>query len=358
MGMRLLDRYIGLVVFQAILLVLLILVALFAFFSFIEEASDIGSGQYDTWLALEYVLLQVPRSAYELFPLAALLGSLAGLGILANNSELTVIRAAGVSVLRIYWAVLKLALLMLAAMIWLGETVAPHSEQYARQMRAVARGEQIALQTRHGFWARDGKNFVHIRTILPGGELGDVSLYEFDQNQILKSAAQARLAVYQNDHWMLQDLVLTRVNNGRVETDLQASAEWDSLLSPGLLSILILKPDRLSSAELHKYIGYLKDNNQGAARYELAFWNRVLYPLVTAVMIFLAVPFVFGSPRNVALGQRALAGALIGIVFYLLNQTLGHFSVLYHINPLLSAVLPLALFLGMGVWMLRRLRLA
>lgn len=349
-----LDRYLGITVANNILLVLFILIGLFSFFTFIEEVDDLGTGSYGAWQAAQYVFLHVPRRIYELFPIAALLGSLLGLGILANTNELTVIRASGFSIYRIIGAVMKIGAILLIAAIFLGEEIAPRAEQEAKRIRSVAKGEHIALQTPHGFWGREGHNFINIRAVYIGGRLGEISFYQFDENHRLKNALYAQQAHHQGEQWVLENVIETEVQPTQLKTRKVDKVVWQSPLSPDLIGILILKPDRLSTLELYNYTSYLRKNSQRSIQYELAFWQRVLYPLVTVVMVFLAVPFVFGSLRTVPVGQRILVGALLGIGFYILNQTIGYLGVLYEFNPFLSAAFPGLLFLVSSVILVKR----
>lgn len=352
--MQHLDRYIAQSISTAILLVLLVLAGLFLFFTFIEEVQDIGKGDYDTWLAAQYTLLIAPRRIYEFFPMAALLGTLLGLGALANSNELTVMRAAGMSMSRIIWSAMKMGLLFMLLVIALGEIVAPQSEQYARNMRSFAQSGQDAVQAGQGLWARDGEHFIRIRHIEPGGRVKNLSLFEFDQENRLVKLAHAQEGFYQDKEWVLEGLAQTRFTERGTEAETLTWIEWESLLNPELISVLILEPTRLSTWELYRYIGYLKDNALLSAPYELTLWQRLIYPALTLIMIFLAAPFVFGSLRTVSIGHRILVGALLGISFYLLNQTLGYVSLLYGISPLFSALLPPVMFLILGVVLMRR----
>jgi lipopolysaccharide export system permease protein len=129
---------------------------------------------------------------------------------------------------------------------------------------------------------------------------------------------------------------------------------WKAVLNPDLVKIVDIRPENLSSLGLYKYIQYLKDNNRRSAEQELAFWKRLSYPLVSTVMVLLAIPFVFGSSRSVTIGQRILVGALWGIGFFMLNQIVTNFGLVYNISPILSAFLPPLLFLGFTLFLLKR----
>lgn len=354
--MKLIDTYIGRNVLINILLVLLILVGLFTFFSFIDELDDIGKERYGVLQAIQFVALEIPRHIYELFPTATLLGSLLGLGAMANQNELTVIRAAGISILRIALAVFKVGLVLTLIAMLIGEMLAPYSEQYARNSRALAQSEQnfMSFNSRYGFWARDGNNFINILVILPDGGFGNIALYQFDEQQRLQHITYAARAYYENGQWLLEQVRQTTIEATRVTAQHLEKSTWDAVLNPDLVKLVVINPQKLSSIGLLKYINYLKQNTQDYSRYELALWSRLSYPLVSITMIFLAIPFIFGSLRSVSIGQRVLVGALLGIGFYMLNQISSYVGLVYELHPAISALSAPIIFFITAIILMRR----
>ncbi len=354
--MKKLNIYIGKTVFASIALVLLILVGLFTFFSFVDEIDDIGKQDYGVWLAIQYVLLEVPRHVYDLFPTAALLGSLLGLGVLANNSELTVMRAAGISMLKIATSALRVGLILTVIVMFIGEYVATQSEQYAKNLRSLAQtgGNYISFNQDYGFWARDGHNFINIKAILPTNGFGEINLYQFDAQFRLHTHLYAKEAYYENEEWLLKDVQKDYITDKKITRELLPEQVWNASLNPELIKIVVLKPNKLSSIELYKYVRYLEDNGQRTIDYELAFWNRLTYPLICIAMIFLAMPVVFGSLRTVPIGQRILIGAFIGIVFYMVNQIMLRVGLVYEISPIFVVLVPPLLFLTIAIILMQR----
>lgn len=352
-----LDRYISRQILHGIFLVLLILVGLFTLFTLIDEISEIGKSRYGLWQAVQYSVLSIPRQIYDLFPTALLLGSLLSLGTLANNSELTVMRAAGVSILRIVISVLRVGIILILAVMLLGETFAPYTDDLAKELRLNAQSEnqqQRHFRGRYGFWARDGQNFINIRSMLTDNTFGDISLYEFEAHR-LTAIIHAKTAQYQDTHWTLQQVEKIQIEPHQVIRHTLPTLTWQAVLNPELVKIVILRPDKLSGLDLYRYINYLQQNNQRSVEYELAFWRRLSYPLTGATMIFLAVPFVFGSLRSVAIGQRILIGALLGVGFYMINQIMGNVGLVYEFNPLISALFPPILCLSVAMILMRRI---
>ncbi len=354
--MKILDRYLGRAVLQGALLVLLVLVALMTVIDFVVELAEVGNGRYGLLQAMEYIALTTPRRAVEMLPLAALIGSLFGLGTLANNSELVVVRAAGVSLLRIAASVLRVGLVLIAVALVLGELVAPVADQWAQERRAAALSKEFSNKTKLGFWVREGERYVNIRHILPGSRLMDVWVYEFGPDRQLRSALHAASADYQRGAWRLHDVQRSEIGPDRVDAEHVAEMVWRTELDPELVKVVSVEPERLSTLGLYQYIDYLRQNGLESQRYRIAFWIRVLAPLATVLMLLLALPFVFGSIRSVPVSQRVLVGTLIGIGFQILSRSLGHLGQVWDMNPLFAAALPLLLFSGLAAWLMRRAR--
>jgi lipopolysaccharide export system permease protein len=263
-------------------------------------------------------------------------------------------RAAGLSLARIAWGVAKTGLLLALAATLFGEFLAPASGQYAEERRALAQTNGIALQTEHGFWARDGSRFVHIQDVLPGHQLLGVTIYVFDDSQVLRQAMHAQRGDFRGEKWVLEDVQESLVSETRVAVRRHPRVTWQTLLKPELLAAAALKPDNLSAFALRRYIDYLAANRLQTNHYELAFWGKVLQPLATGVMVFVAVPFVFGPLRSVGGGARLLAGAALGFGFYLCSEIAGHVSLVYGTPAFVAALGPILLFGLSGYWLLRR----
>ncbi|MBX9764004.1 MAG: LPS export ABC transporter permease LptG [Pseudomonadaceae bacterium] len=348
-----LDRYIGAQVFVAILGVLGIIVGLALLFAFIDELSDVEDS-YGLFDALWYVLLTAPRRLYEMLPMAALIGCLIGLGSLASNSELTIMRAAGVSIGRIVWAVMKPMLVLMLAGVLIGEYLAPYTENQAQASRAMAQGGGDAQSAKRGLWHRQGQEYVHINAVQPNGVLFGVTRYQFDENRRMQSASFARRAQYQGDHWLLEDVATTHFRERSSEVIKQDSERWNIELTPQLLGTVVLAPEALSITGLWGYIHYLAEQGLNNSQYWLSFWTKVLQPLVTAALVLMAISFIFGPLRSVTLGQRVFTGVLVGFVFRIAQDLLGPSSLVFGFSPLFAVLLPAAICALAGFWMLRR----
>lgn len=357
--MKIIDRYIGRTMLGSVAATLTVLLGFYAFLSFIGEVEDVGKGEYDLYRAVEYILLSLPRQAFELFPAAALIGTLMALGALAANNELTVLRAAGVSSAQIVGSVMKTGALLMLCVLVLGETGAPLAEQEAQARRAEAlSGEMsvraVGMEGATGLWVRDQGDFIHIGGLLPGFNLRDVEVYDFGPERRLEAVIRAERGHYRDGEWVLENVQESRLDGEGVTRNDHVRRTWEAGIDPSLLRVVAVRAEHLSSIGLYRYIDYLERNDIDAARYRNAFWLKVTIPPATAVMVFLAIPFVFGSLREQSAGARVVLGVAVGILFYLVNQLFQHLGLVYGIPPALTAVLPTLVFLGIALWLFRR----
>lgn len=352
--MKIIDRYILTTLLMTTAVALIVLLALFTFLSLIDQLEETGHGNYDVLKAIQYVLLTLPRIAYELVPIAAIIGSMTTLGILSHHSELVIIRTAGVSLYRLAYAMAKGGAVIILAAIITGELIAPYCEQAAQHLRSVALSEQIALKTKNGFWSRDGLSFINIRKLLPGDQLEDIYIYEFDPEDNLRTSTHAKRARYVNDQWLLEDIVQSVLEPGKVTVNRLELAAWDSLLNPDVINLVTVKPQYLTLWGLHEYINFLTLNGQNSRQYEQALWSKVINPFSIIAMILLAVPLVRTHARDIAISQRVFIGCFAGIAFHIANQVSGQMGVVYAMNAVFSAILPTVFIFMITAWLISK----
>lgn len=350
--MRRLDRYITKSVAGAILMVLAVVLALDVVFAFVAEVEDFKDG-YGLLEALLFITFTVPRRIYDYLPLAAFMGCLIGLGVLSKNSELIVIRAAGVSLWRIVWAVMKPVFVVVVLASLLGEFAVPFTERIAQSQKAVALGEGQPVAGASGLWHLEGDSFIHVRAVEPNGILHGLSIHRYDENLHLVETKYAERALYQREQWQLEQVSTTLIGE-RLQRSQSAYESWQTQLSPATLSILVVKPENLSVVGLYRYINYLESQSLSAANYALAFWKKLLQPLSTVVLVLVAVSFVFGPLRSATMGFRVFTGLIVGLCFKYLQDLLGPSSLVFGFDPILATLIPIVLCFGVGALLLRK----
>ncbi|MBQ0761537.1 LPS export ABC transporter permease LptG [Marinobacter psychrophilus] len=351
--MHKIDRYVMKTVGGAMFLVMVVVLSLDLIFAFIAELDDTANN-YQTIDALWYVFLTLPRRIYDYLPLGAFMGCLVGLGSMASSSELTVIRAAGVSIKRIVWSAMKPALFVVLLGVGIGEYLAPPAERIAQSEKAVALGAGSNVAAASGLWHREGNVFIHMNAVQPSGVLFGISLFRFNEQRQLLAASFAERAIYQGDHWILENVQTTKLAEQGTTRVTHNQLRWESGLSPSVLSVLIVKPENLAMTGLLTYARYLDEQGLSASRYWLAFWKKTLMPLGTAVMVLVAISFIFGPLRSVTMGFRVFTGLLVGLSFKYMQDLLGPMSVVYGFDPILAVLVPIAVNAGIGILLMRR----
>ena len=356
--MRTLTRYIGRDVLFATLAIFAALLSLFAFFDLINELADVGKSGYTLSAAALFVALHLPSRLYELFPVAALIGTLFALAQLVANSEYTVMRASGASLWRIGWAVVRVGIPLAIATFLAGEFVSPPAERLAQTIRATAKGDGprfVAQQFSSGFWFRQDRTFVNIRSVLADMTLVGVRIYEFDDAMRLTASRSAETGRFTgNGTWELRNVKATELAGGVARVTSAPTWAWSTVLRPSLLTVYQVPPERLELSILWENIRMLGAGGAAkTSRFEIAFWNKVFYPVAVLTMMIVALPFAHFQRRQGGAGFRIFAGTILGLAFFLASRLFSSLGVLNDWPPLVAATLPLVIFTGLAIGMLR-----
>ncbi|MBL4899644.1 MAG: LPS export ABC transporter permease LptG [Colwellia sp.] len=352
--MRILDAYIGRIIASTTFLTLAVFVSVSGIIKFVEQMRAVGRGNYDLAHAALYVLYSVPRDIEVFFPMSALIGGLIGIGMLASNSELVVMQAAGLSRLDIIKSVMKTAILLILVSMAVGEWLAPRGEATAREIRAQAISGGSLISSKNGVWANDGDYFVNIGEVLEQGQLKKIQIYRFNEQLKLDSWLSAESAIYQENAWLLSTVVNTQISKQKITTTNLKQQIWKSSLTPEKLGVVTVTPESLSISGLIDYLDYLEANEQDPSRYQLAFWRKLMQPITVAVMLLVALSFIFGPLRSVSMGARIMMGVVTGILFFVCNEVLGSLSLVYQFPPLIGAISPSILFISVAWYLISK----
>ncbi|MCL6269051.1 LPS export ABC transporter permease LptG [Sansalvadorimonas sp. 2012CJ34-2] len=350
--MRKLDRHIGVTVLAAMMVVLIIIVFLDTLFGFMTQL-DAMRANYQLPEVVRYMVLTMPKRIYEVIPVSALIGCLVGLGSLANNSELVVMRAAGVSLIRICWSVMKPAIVLMLVGLLLSEYVSPITEQMAQTGRKIARSAD-GKYTDEGLWHREGDDYMFFNAVEPNGVLYGINIYRFDENRKLEETVYAERALSQGSHWLLENVETSTYYDDRVDVSSAQTQIWETDLTTTLLKVVVVKPDDLSISGLATYIDYLENQDLQSAEYALALFKKVLQPLAIFALVLIGISFVFGPLRTVSVGLRLFSGVITGVTFMIVQNLMGPLSLVFGFSPFVAILLPILCCFGVGVLLLRR----
>ncbi|MBB1268934.1 LPS export ABC transporter permease LptG [Shewanella sp. SR44-3] len=352
--MMILDLYIARAILASSSLCLLILTGLSGIIKWVDQLRLVGRGAYTMLDAGIYVLFLIPRDIEMFFPMAVLLGALIGMGMLASNSELVVMQASGMSRLQISMSAMKTAVPLMILVMLLGEWGAPVAERSAKELQAVKLSGGSLIKSHRGIWAKDGDLFVNIGEVETVESLKNITLYEFNGEMKLVKVTHAEQAEFKNNLWQLQQVKITGFSDDKITLVEQALQSWDSSLTPDKLGVVSVKPEALSIQGLLDYLDYLEVNQQDPSRYNLALWRKIMQPVTIAVMMLVALSFVFGPLRTVTMGARVLLGVVAGFSFYICNQIFGPMSIVYELPAVVGAMAPSLLFTVAAVYYIRK----
>jgi len=346
--MRTLRRLIYVEVAYAVIFVSIGFLALFFFFDFIEELPNVSRGAqaYRLTQALLFVSLRIPSHLYELLPIAVLIGTIFVMARFAQSSEYTILRTSGLGPARALRTLLLLGLGFTILTFATGDYLAPLSDRTAQLLKARMSGG-VSLGTT-GAWLKERQRYlsynVNVFSLAPDGEMNRVRIFEADSRGFLVSLTQAPRASFTDGAWVLHDVERTEFQtegaNTKMERTKQPSMHWPTEITQEMVSVALLKPERMSTIALFQYVRHLEANSQTSQRYEIEFWRKVFYPLSCMVMVVLALPFAYLHFRSGGITSYVFGGVLVGISFFLLNNVFGYIGNLQNWLPWVAAGAP------------------
>jgi lipopolysaccharide export system permease protein len=355
--MRILDRYIVRAILGGVGLWMALLMSLGALFLFINQQDDIGVGNYRAADALFYVLLNMPEQAWQLLPIATMIGALMGLGTLARGSEITVVRATGVSPLRFAMGALIAAAILIVLAVGLGEFLAPQLQQAAKQQKAFSKFSDITFGGKGGAWVRDNNLIINASRQSGEGQFGGMTVFELSPDHHLRAIGHAaRASAGASDEWLLRGYAESRFANDRILTRPGGERRLESNVSASFLGLAVEDPHDMQIATLWPLIRYYETNALDARPYLFAFWSRIARTVAILFAVLLPVPFVLGSLRSAGAGARVAVGMMIGIGFFLLQRLIESGTLVFDLNPIVLAWLPTALLAVLSIVLLIRAR--
>lgn len=360
MMVKLVDRYIGRAAIQGMLGVWLAMTTLFVIFTLLGELRDTRA-DYTTVDVFWFTALTVPRLAYQVFPVSALLGALVGVGGLAAANELVAFRTAGISRLRLALAALAGTMLLTGPVMVMGEWVAPAAEQQARAFRLSEMVGTAIIGGMRGMWMRDGNDIVNIQRPILNADRGEQSIdfnnvviYRFDEGKTLQGVTRARNATHDGERWTLEDISHVDFTGERAVPRHTSIESWVTEVKPSLLDSAVSRPKLLSIRSLWDYLGYLGENQLDDRMYRAAFWEKVLFPFSVIALVLAGMPFVFAQSRSQSMGLRLFIGMSVGGLFVIVNRAFQKVTGVYDLPPLLTMSIPVLLLAIGAVLVLRR----
>ena len=352
--MKLFDWYVFRAILEMTLIVLFVFVALSGFVDFVGQINDIGIGDYGVNQAVQYTLLKLPSSVFQLMPIIILIGSLLGLGLMSKNSELIILLSSGVSLHRLAISVFSSGLILCLFTVALGEYISPSMERYADQYRTISKFQYSSLGNTAGIWLKEGDKIININLLEENKSFGNVTIYELKEfSQLSKISRASSAGIDDDNQWILSNLKETVFNESGISQESSRYKIEKTRLDRDLVSLTVVKPENLNVIELYRFVNYLESNELDSDLYSTAFQSRIASIFALPIMCLLALPFSLGFLRDKGTGYRVFLGVIIGLIYFLIDNTLVESSQVYNINPILVGWLP-TLLLSLAVFFVFR----
>lgn len=358
------DLYVCRMVVTTVLLTWTVLVGLDVVNAMVSEFGDIGKGNYGFLQALTYIAYTIPRRAYTMFPTVAVIGALMALGQLAASSELTALRAVGLSRRRLSVSVAAPLLVLTALMVVNGESLAPWAQRSADSLKTAAKSKDMTVAQYSGLWAREGDIFLNAQNGQEHADgkdtwlqLDDVRLFEFAKDGRLESIARVATAEHRKSGWLLRGVNRTYFEGNSVTQTEVMEERWTSQLDAAALAASasnIWRPRYMSAHDLRSGITYRKRNSLDASEFEEYYWGRWFYPLNVLALCLAAIPFAFGTLRSGGAGKRLFIGIVFALGFWLLQMQFVKLAGVYRFDYRIAYLMPPLVMLGVSAWLFRR----
>jgi lipopolysaccharide export system permease protein len=333
----------------------LILSGLQVLFTYLGELGSLEEG-YGAVDALKYVLWAAPKYLYEILPISALIGAVLGLGILASNSELIVMRASGISLWSIVGWVIRSALILIVLAFALSEWVIPYTNE---QAKSIKKHRTVAeLGSVKGYWTREGQRFIYIDYANSEGQLRGVEALDLDEKYNLRATITAEQGNFiSNGRWDLKDAKeMDILNDGNARVDILPTLPLAMALQPKYVHMVTMDPNDLSPSQLVSITSYMHEYSQVPKTYQLAFWQKMATPFSLIALVVVACSFIFGPLRQQSMGFRLVIALFTGLGFFYLQDFFGYASLVYSPSPAWFVFLPIICVFCIGGYLLHRAR--
>lgn len=326
-------------------------VILITMFNILGQLGDVNKGSYTTMAMLFYTVLLIPNYIYMLMPLAVLIGVMSGMLSLVNYSEYAIIRTSGTSLKKLTAILFGFGLAFSLFTFLFGELIGPEANHYAQVYKMEKMKQIVSTNLHSGIWSKDGANsFVNIKQVMPDNTIVGINIFVYDDDlklQYFKSAEEGKYDE-KNKLWTLTHLKVEDYTKQNIVTTESASYQWSTAIEPSYFNVLVIAPEDMSALSLLTYMHHLDINHQSTQRYQIAFWNKLLYPLACISMSLIALAFIPNNRRNINLGVKLFAGSLIGVAFFFTTRLIGFMALLFAWNAIIASLAPTAILFGFG----------
>ena len=293
-----------------------------------------------------YIILRVPSIVETVAPLAGLLGALTTLVVLARNSEIIAMRAAGRSVLSLIGGLVVVGLMLAVVLFVFSDLIVVRFNAQLEDWKSTGYKPGGEIIDGSETWIIEGETIVRVGHVLRNGAvLNDIRVFHQTESDTVADIVNIRLAIWEGAAWNLFEF--ERVGGGGGADDTPA---WVTKLTPDDFNKLANPPSELTFDELEHYVREFALGTRPEYYYDTWLQRKLAGPVVLALMPLLAAIAAFAHHRQGSAVMVVVYGITLGFVFIVTDNMLlamGQFGAL---PPIVAAWLPLALFATIGLW--------
>jgi lipopolysaccharide export system permease protein len=356
MNLPILLKYIFREYIKILLLCLATLVLVYITIDFFSKIGRLIQENASFRLIFLYFGLKIPKTVFDIAPIAMLVSTLILLGLQSRNNEIVALKSNGVS---LNYATSPILILAFAASLLLGLgnlSFIPLTKQKTDfvQFVKIKKYQEQAYYGQSHLWIRDGRHtFLNIGLVDPINRvLHDVTLYKLRDDSTLQERIQAKRVQYENGAWiMYQGRVMDFSEDGKVTEDLFDKQTATFQRKPQEFKGLDIDTDKMKFGELKKYINRLDKDGYDVRRYRVDLYNKLSLPFVNFVMSLIAIPFGLVETRSRGVARGIGISLLIASGYWIVHSIALSFGHAGLIPPLLASSLANLLFLSIGVYL-------
>ena len=319
--MTILDRYILREFTKMFVLILISLAGLYLIVDFFERIRMFLSNHATVRQMASYFLLTLPMILSQMIPIAVLLGALLSFGLLSKNSEITAMKANGLSLYRISLPVILISLVICVATFLLSEFVTPYTNQQAKYVKLieVQKRETLGSFKQNEIWYRGEKGIYNFSLFDPRtNTLKGIRIHFLDQGMRLSQRIDAKEAVWRDGEWLFRELLVTTLNDDGVPSIKRIPSQVIPLSEePADFTVVQKDTEEMGLLDLRKFTRKLAAEGHDATRYLTDMHGKIAFPLISVILAILGVSFSLKSERSGGVAQSIGMGIIIGFSYWI-----------------------------------------
>jgi lipopolysaccharide export system permease protein len=318
--LKILDRYVLKEFLRFFIIICITFIALYLVIDFFNKVRMFLSNNATILQIATFFLYSIPMIISLILPPAVLLATLMAYGSLSKFSEITAMKANGISLYRITLPALIFAAVIAAFLFCFTELITPASIQKTEYIEKVVIQKQQTLGyfKQNEIWYRGSDAIYNFKMFdVNNDTLHGITINYLNNDFTLKMRIDAKSAEWENNSWVFHDLLTTHYDNTNFPV-----LEWskEKIINipekPSDFKIVQKDAEKMGYFELRKYVSKIQKEGYDVTRYLVYLQGKIAFPFVIIIMIFIGVSFSLRSERSGGIMQSVGIGIFIGFSYF------------------------------------------